>query len=408
LEDICQEPGWRFDRGGQAKGKVAKPPAESDSGVFGTLWSSVKEAAQSVASGLEFAWSFTKGFWEGVKQQVSDLANLITNPLEVADGLIELGKAFVTDPAGTIKLLGEMLGEEVINNIQRATMCGAWDLGKVLGENISPAVMLKVAGKLSKYAGDLSRAVRDTKKELGCASFVAGTPVLGESGPIAIQNVSVGDRVLSRNDKHWSDTAQRVTNTFNRQAPAYRQLSTEFETYLLTDEHPVWVQGKGWTEAKDLTDDDVIVTLKGDVRVRSNAAVDKPIRVYNFSVANTPSYFVGSDGLWVHNAKCNIPSRYMQFERSQLQHEFKHAKDFGVTGNPNNQTLAAFQMAIETHVSAPSTKVINGTYKGKPATHYVDPSTGLNVFRDAAGNFWGGWKLSPAQLKYVLTTGDLV
>jgi hypothetical protein len=93
--------------------------------------------------------------------------------------------------------------------------------------------------------------------------------------------------------------------------------------------------------------------------------------------------------------------------RSQLQHGFKHAKDFGVNGNPNNKTLAEFGAAIESHVSAPATKVISGTYRGQPVTHFVDPGTGLNVIRDASGNFLSGWKLSPAQLGHVLNGGKL-
>lgn len=95
------------------------------------------------------------------------------------------------------------------------------------------------------------------------------------------------------------------------------------------------------------------------------------------------------------------------FTRSQLQHAFKHAKDFGVTGNPNNRTLSEFSSALQSHVDAASTRVIQGTYRGNAVTHHVDPSTGLNVIRDSSGNFFSGWKLSPQQLQHVLTTGKL-
>lgn len=93
--------------------------------------------------------------------------------------------------------------------------------------------------------------------------------------------------------------------------------------------------------------------------------------------------------------------------RSQLQHGFKHAEDFGVVGNANNKTLSEFSAAIQNHVGASSTRVIQGTYRGQPVTHFVDPNTGLNVIRDASGNFLSGWKLSPQQLEHVLTSGKL-
>jgi len=48
-----------------------------------------------------------------------------------------------------------------------------------------------------------------------------------------------------------------------------------------------------------------------------------------------------------------------------------------------------------------------GTYRGNPVTHYLDPSTGLNVIVDPAGVFVSGWKLGPAQLQNALTHGGL-
>jgi RHS repeat-associated protein len=95
------------------------------------------------------------------------------------------------------------------------------------------------------------------------------------------------------------------------------------------------------------------------------------------------------------------------FTRSQLQHGFKHANDFGVGGNANNRTLSEFSSALQSHVDAAGTRAIQGTYRGKPVTHHVDPNTGLIVIRDSSGKFLSGWKLSPQQLQHVLTTGKL-
>lgn len=97
----------------------------------------------------------------------------------------------------------------------------------------------------------------------------------------------------------------------------------------------------------------------------------------------------------------------ISFPRSQLQHGFKHAQDFGVSGNMNNQTLSSFQTALETHMASSGTQVVQGTYRGQPVTHFVDPATGLNVIQDASGNFLSAWKLSPAQLQHVLSNGKL-
>lgn len=95
------------------------------------------------------------------------------------------------------------------------------------------------------------------------------------------------------------------------------------------------------------------------------------------------------------------------FTRKQLQHAFKHAKDFGIGGNASNKTLSEFSLAIQSHVDAAGTSAIQGMYRGIPVTHHVDPATGLNVIRDSTGNFLSGWKLNPQQLNHVLSTGKL-
>ena len=95
------------------------------------------------------------------------------------------------------------------------------------------------------------------------------------------------------------------------------------------------------------------------------------------------------------------------FTRSQLQHAFKHAKDFEVLGNPSNATLSEFSSAIQAHVESATTRAIEGAYRGQAVTHYVNPSSGINVIQDASGNFLSGWKLSPQQMEHVLSTGKL-
>jgi RHS repeat-associated protein len=97
----------------------------------------------------------------------------------------------------------------------------------------------------------------------------------------------------------------------------------------------------------------------------------------------------------------------MNFAAKQLQKKFKHANDFGVSGNYNSANASKFQKAIEDHLANADTKVINGTYRGQSVTHYVNPNTGLNVMKDASGNFLSGWKLNPSQLTNVLTRGKL-
>ena len=291
LEDVCDKAPASQDN------KGAKP---EDQGFWSKLWSDVSGA-------LQYGYEFGKGLVTGLISQVTDIIDLISDPVAIVKGLVELGKAFYNDPKGTLAALAELLGQEVVDTITKATQCGAYDLGKVIGSYVSPAVALKLAAKLGKFTGKIADAVKATKLDLGCASFIAGTPIHTAAGMSAIERVNTGVMVESRDETLWTDKVQPVSSTFGRTASAYRLLETELEVLGLTDEHPLWVQGKGWTHAKDVVQDDILAAIKGDVLVRANTAVAKPVQVYNFSVTNTPNYFVGDAGVWAHNAKkCDL------------------------------------------------------------------------------------------------------
>lgn len=97
----------------------------------------------------------------------------------------------------------------------------------------------------------------------------------------------------------------------------------------------------------------------------------------------------------------------LAFSRSQLLQAFGHAADFGITGDAGNMALFEFGAAVQAHLDGPLTRSIQGNYRGAAVTHFLDPATGLNVMRDAQGNFLSAWRLSPAQLQQVLSTGTL-
>lgn len=290
-EEVCEKTSAADDHAG------AK---DRDKGFWGSLWDDVK-------SSLTYGYEFVKGVVSGLKSQLSDLWNMVTNPGEIISGLVELGKSFFNDPKGTMAALGQMLGQEAVDTFTRATQCGAYDLGKVIGSYVSPAFGLKLATTLTKFSGKLDDAAKALRREYGCASFAAGTLVLTENGPAGIETIVPGQRVWSRNENSFADRVQRVTDVFGRTAPGYRRLATETDEFRVTDEHPMWVQGKGWTEAARIVPGDVIAGDEGDSTVTANDVVRQPLRVYNFSVEHSASYFVGSGHTWVHNAgPCSI------------------------------------------------------------------------------------------------------
>jgi len=278
-------------------GAAAREP-DQDSGVLRQIWGELKSLAGT-------AVEFIKGFWEGIKEQLDDLVELITDPIEVAKGLYQLARNFIDDPAGTARAIGEALGKD----LQQLVSCGAFDRGRVLGSNVDPAFMLKLATKLAKF-GRLAHALDETKRAFGCASFVAGTSIWTAIGLQPIDTVRAGDWVTSRDRGTLEDGPHEVARTFHRNAPGYYALVIEDEVLRVTAEHPAWVQGKGWTAVEELRPGDPLATVRGDVLVRAAIPIEGPKEVFNFAVPGTESYFVGASGLWVHNATCAIPPIY--------------------------------------------------------------------------------------------------
>ncbi|MFY0576197.1 polymorphic toxin-type HINT domain-containing protein [Cystobacter fuscus] len=139
----------------------------------------------------------------------------------------------------------------------------------------------------------------------GC--FVAGTPVLTSEGLRAIEEIQAGAWVWARSDKTQQSGWRRVVRTTVKpeQPILTVRLANEDghdEEIGASGNHPFWVEGQGWRQAKDLRVGDRVPSADGGwLRVTHSvwAGVRQP--VYNFEVEELHTYFVGGVGAWVHN-----------------------------------------------------------------------------------------------------------
>lgn len=298
------------DRAGDTTTPLGEPPlctpastsptAPADQSTLGRVWNELRGLAAD-------AYEFVRGFWDGIKDQIGDLVAAITDPVETARGVYELAMAFLEDPVGTAQTIGAAVGHD----LSQLVNCGAYDRGRVLGSYVSPAFMLKLASKLAhfgraglRYAADL------TKRELGCASFAGDTPVWIGDRVDPIRSLRVGAVVASRSGQTFLDSSRVVTRTFQRRVLAYHEIETEASRFAVTEEHPLWVQGRGWTPVRDIAAGAPIATVDGDTLVLANRRVEEALQVFNLSVANDESYFVGEEGVWAHNATCTVRLRF--------------------------------------------------------------------------------------------------
>jgi hypothetical protein len=249
-----------------------------------------------IKAAAAIVWDFFEGALAGLGDQVKDLWNLLKNPTVLWD----VAYAFATSPRATIEAIVQDLGVQA----QKVLKCGPKDIGRVIGQNMNPAIAVKLLGKLGSISGNakLGDYAADYSRRFQCASFPAGTEIWTPDGLVSIENISVGTLVNSRNELDFIDKPQSVSMLLGRVAEGYQEIKTEAGLIRTTSEHPLWVQGKGWVEAHEVVTEDPLVTINGDAIVLKNTYVEKSTQVFNFSVANTPNYFAGEMGLWVHNA----------------------------------------------------------------------------------------------------------
>ena len=102
-----------------------------------------------------------------------------------------------------------------------------------------------------------------------------------------------------------------------------------------------------------------------------------------------------------------LQSKINEINQRKLQHEFKHAKDFGVNGDWNKENGQRFYNEILEHINN-NPNPIQGTYRwNMTVQHYFDPETGIDVMVDMQNNFVCGWRLSEAQIQDLITKGNV-
>jgi len=138
--------------------------------------------------------------------------------------------------------------------------------------------------------------------------LAAGTPVWTEYGPMPVEKIQVGDRVLSQDPQTGQVACKAVVRTTFRTPEKLTRLEAGDQTIRSTGGHPFWVAGKGWTKARDLAPGMQLHGVAGAVPVQSVAA-GGVAATYNLIVADYHTYFVGSSKVLTHDNTIPQPTR---------------------------------------------------------------------------------------------------
>jgi Pretoxin HINT domain len=166
-----------------------------------------------------------------------------------------------------------------------------------------------------KVSNSLDRATsvaEDIWKKIFPQCFIAGTEIQTIDGTKNIEDIHVGDWVLSDDPNTVGDIEyKQVLNTFVKETTNLVDIYIDGEKITTTEEHPFWVPDLGWVAAKDLHAGTLLQT-----KTESWLDVDRVelhgglTTVYNFEVAGFHTYFVSELGLLVHNTCELIANKY--------------------------------------------------------------------------------------------------
>ena len=186
-------------------------------------------------------------------------------------------------------------------------MIGSYELGKTADKYISGDASFtweEIKGDLFKVAMT-GTSMWGSAKDFGTSyCFVAGTLVTTEDGQEPIEEIEVGDRVLSENELTGEVAIKTVTETYVNETDELIHICVNGETISATPTHPFYVDKLGWTLARSLRAGDVLVLSNGElvtVEWVQHEILESPIKVYNFEVEDFHTYFVGECGVLVHN-----------------------------------------------------------------------------------------------------------
>ena len=139
---------------------------------------------------------------------------------------------------------------------------------------------------------------------LGNGCFIAGTLVTIKSGLKPIEEIKIGDYVLSRNEETGEDSYKKVTDTLVRSTQEICTIELETGKIKSTTGHLFMVKDKWWKAAVELIVGDILVTSDGKEQVVRSVKVDKkeyPVITYNLTVEDNHTFFVGTEKVLTHN-----------------------------------------------------------------------------------------------------------
>jgi hypothetical protein len=215
-----------------------------------------------------------------------------------------------------------------------------------------------------------------TLDNLPCAnSFSGGTLVMTASGAKPIAELVEGEIVLAYNEETGEVGAYPITDTISHVDATIVLLTIDGETLETTPDHPFYVMDTApwlmvgeiaghWVEVDELQIGDEIRKADGSTGVvRAIKIVLQPQRMYNLTVAEAHTFFVGHGQWLAHNCRVNFQP-LGGFSRDVLTKGFHVNSDVGelslLPRRLNDGTIEIAVRAAGANTGSITNKVVQG------------------------------------------------
>lgn len=133
-----------------------------------------------------------------------------------------------------------------------------------------------------------------------CECLVAGTQIWTDRGPRPVEQIQVGDLVLSQHPKTGELACKPVLRTTTRHAGPVVRINLGEETISASGGHPFWLAGEGWVRARELKSAQRFHSLTDTTTINA-IGVGESQPTYNLIVADFHTYFVGAAKILSHD-----------------------------------------------------------------------------------------------------------